>query len=162
MKPYFANIEGYRTVVDPEASTWWETWEHFYLDPIYPLTLVTKEGNWQPNRSFLTNRASIPRVPPFIRCLVPKDRFLMAFLHDSGYIEGGLWFCGSFRVMKRKEIDDLFRVGMMADPEKPWKITVDMVWSNVRLYGWAAWNSHRKRHKCRIDRNDAGGILKMA
>lgn len=162
MKPYFKNPEGFKMVEDSHQKAWWQTQYHFTLDLEKPLTLVTDDGEWQPNRKFDTDDASIPRFPPVVRFLIPTNRFLAAKLHDSGYIEGGLWLNGAFRVMTRKQIDDLFKVGMEADPAPAWSATIFTVWSHVRMYGWAAWNNARRKQRSKLNPHGTDGILKTA
>lgn len=136
---HFENVAGYRICQDVELSSAWKAVYRFSLNRVRPLTFV--DGNairWQPNRSFSTDQGSVPRFPPCVRCVVPKDRFLGFYLHDSGYMNGGLYADGEFKPMSRKQVDDLLYEMILGDPIAGSRATAWLIWSHVRMYGWAA------------------------
>jgi len=142
MNPMFLNPKGYTLVEDPAKSSWWEIVYECTLDPKHPLGFLSEAGNrYQPDRHFFTNQGSLPRVPPFVRMIWPKDRFLGFLIHDSGYIHGGLWMwselCGrmAFKTMTRKQVDDLLYEMILADPIPGNRASAWMIWSHVRMYG---------------------------
>lgn len=159
----FENIDGFDLHYDPIRSTWWDTIYRFDLDPIHPLTFVDSFGcRLQPNRVYCTNLGSVPRFPPFIRALVPKDRFPAGFaMHDSGYAFGGMWVNGAFVSMTRKQVDDYLYYMMLSDPHPASRTTAWIVWTHVRAYGFVSW---KKGDVCKESINPfgTGGILRPA
>ena len=164
MKTCFENPAGYSICEDVEKSTWWTT-IYEYTAREKALTFVNKHGTrYQPDRHFFTDQGSIPRFPPFIRMLIPKDRFLGFYLHDSAYMDKGLWIDGRFTPMTRKQVDDLLYDMILADPIPGSKATAGLVWSHVRMYGWTAgWGKgDAGKPKGSIDPLGGGGILQLA
>lgn len=154
MTPHFQNTTGFSLTYDAAHSSWWTTVYEFALDPVAPLTFLDRNGDaWEPNRRYHTDQGSIPRFPPFVRMLIPKDRFLGFYLHDSGYVFGGLWKHGAFRVMTRKQVDDLLYDMIRADPKPGWRSTAWTIWSHVRMYGGLAGWCKGDRGK-KMDRTD--------
>jgi len=167
-KMRFENPGGYSITEDITKSTWWDT-VYEYTAKEKPLTFVHSDGTrLQPDRHFFTNQGSIPRFPPFIRMFIPKDRFLGFYLHDSGYMDKGLWVLKPserpmkwtmtatvdetgmighephgeyvFTEMTRKQVDDLLYDMILADPIPGSTATAWLVWSHVRMYGgWSGW-----------------------
>jgi hypothetical protein len=167
-KMRFENLKGYSIVEDKPKSSWWTT-IYEYTAKENPLTFVHSDGaRYRPDNHFFTDQGSVPRFPPFIRMFVPKDRFLGFYLHDSGYAFGGLWINGAFRVMTRKQVDDLLYDMILADPIPGSKATAWLVWSHVRLYGGlAGWGKGdvgkpKPSNGSRINPHGIDGVLKKA
>jgi hypothetical protein len=132
----FINPKGYWLVKDEEKSTWWKAIYDFSLVLHAPLTFHDGSGRAiTPNRHYLTDMGSIPRFPPILQAVVPKDRFLGFFHHDSGYEFGGLHVDGVFTPMTRRQIDDLLFDMILADPIPGGRAIAWTVWSQVRLFG---------------------------
>ena len=131
------NPEGYDLVKDIEKSTIWKAIYEFKLDPAKPLTLVDDDGlQYQPNRNFFTDLASIPRI---LQLIVPRDRFLAPMLHDSNYQMMGVYVNGKFTPLSRSQADDLLLRGMLCDPIPPVRAIAYAVWGAVRCCGWMFW-----------------------
>lgn len=109
-----------------------------------PMTFIHPDGRWiRPNKSFQTDQGSIPRM---LRLVIDKDRFLIFYFHDSGYMEKGLWVSNDksvtweFQKMERSEVDDLLLPGISFDPCPGNAATAYAVWSVVRMFGgFAGW-----------------------
>jgi len=159
----FENPGGFDLHYSPDLTTAWKTIYRFELCRRTPLSFVDRHGaRWQPNRSFYTDQGSVPRFPPFLRLIVPKDRFLAFYIHDSGYVFGGLYVDGKFRNMTRKAVDDLLYDMILADPKPGNRAVAYAVWMQVRLYGgWCGWK-RGDIGKRPIDPHGMGGVLKMA
>lgn len=97
-------------------------------------------------------RTDFASVKPMVAQLwIPKDRFVMPFLHDAGYATGGYWvkFPGS-RMWEWVEIswmdcNALLRAGCRNDPlpcgkAKPW-----VVWTGVTIGGWIPWLLQKRK-----------------
>ena len=147
MKPWkWKNTDGYSCTKDDKRSTWWKSIYRFRLCPYVPLTLVDADGNeWQPDRYFFTDMGSIPRFPPILQGLVPKDRFLAFYLHDSAYCFGGLYCNGVFRKLTRKQADDILFYGCRFDPIPGNLVVCSLIWQQVRLWGAGGWCKGDKR-----------------
>jgi len=165
-KMRFENPEGFSLRYDTALSNWWDTIYEFRLNPVHPLIFVAGNGDrYQPDRRYHTNLGSVPRIPPFIRAIIPKDRFPDGFcMHDSGYAFGGLWVNGAFRVMTRKQVDDLLFDMILHDPHPGNQASAYLVWVNVRLYGgmcgWKKGDVGKK--KASVNPHGTDGILKQA
>jgi len=161
----FENPQGFSLVPDPAKSTWWTT-IYQYRAKTHPLTFVHSDGTrYQPDKHFFTDQGSIPRFPPFVRMCVCKDRFLGFYLHDSGYMDGGLWTDGVFRHMTRKQVDDLLYEMILADPIPGNKATAWLIWVHVRMYGgFCGWHKRDvgKTKPPTIDPHQAGGVIRQA
>ena len=156
------NVNGYTLTKDEAKSTWWKAIYDFQLDHTAPLTLVDNdEIRYRPESHYLTDMGSIPRFPPICQMLVPKDRFLAFYPHDSGYEFGGLYVnrpewkripvvdkAGNltwdiefrFQKMTRREVDDILLMGMECDPIPAWRATMEIVYSQVRWFGAGNFN----------------------
>ena len=137
MTAHFENPEGWRLVKDAVQSTWWKAQYEFMLSRTHPLTYVDAHGNrWQPNRHYFTDMGSVPKVG---QLLIPKDRFLGFYLHDSAYIEGGLWLktlvAARFEFVRlpKSRVDEMLHDMCMADPVPCWESTADVVYRAVRM-----------------------------
>lgn len=149
----------------PGCESWWPVRTTIYdcaLNRKTPLTYVDANGDrWRPDWHYETDMGSVPRLSQLI---IPKDRFLGFYLHDSGYAHGGLWSLKLFRIgppglrnfdtrwifvgLSRRDVDDMLRAMILADPCPGCRGTADAVWAAVRLAGWTAWNKGdlRKGH----------------
>lgn len=87
-------------------------------------------------KGFETDFASIPR---FFQRLLPKlDKHRRAaIVHDFLYARQG------FNVYDRKRCDEIFLEAMGILNVPTWKRHA--MYRAVRLFGWAAWNGHKKR-----------------
>jgi len=169
-KMRFENPEGFTLRYDTGLSTWWDTIYELRLDAAHPLTFVVQNGDrYRPDRHYFTNLGTVPRFPPVVRCIVPKDRFPCGFaMHDSGYAFGGLWINGTFRVMTRKQVDDLLYDMILADPIPGSTATAWLVWSHVRMYGgWSGWGKGdvgkpKPANRSRVNPHGTDHVLKKA
>ena len=157
---FFLNPEGYTIKRDDKRSTWFKAIYEFTLLYPDPLTFIEYGGNqYQSDRHFFTDMGSIPRIAQLV---IPKDRCLGFYLHDSGYMDCGLWINGVFEKMTRKQVDDLLYDMCMNDPIPTWRITARTIWLAVRAFGWMSWGKGDARKGPGIDKFNAGGILRMA
>ncbi|CAK0740921.1 hypothetical protein CCP3SC15_1110003 [Gammaproteobacteria bacterium] len=132
------NTQGYTLVKDEKKSTWFKAIYEFNLSKDWPLTLVADNGRqYTPDRHYFTDMGSIPR---FLQFLVPKDRSLAFFTHDSSYEFGGLYINGIFCALTREQADDLLYQGMLCDPIPVARPIAWLVWSQVRLWGKGNFN----------------------
>jgi len=130
----------------------------FTLNEKNPLIFVHPDGTWyMPDRHFFTDQASIPRV---LQTLVPKDRFIGPYLHDSCYRHKGLWVSRTqgrswlFDDMLREEADELLRLMCIYDPFPTNRATAFAIWAGCRMGGWYGWGRGDERTpemKNRID-----------
>jgi hypothetical protein len=88
-------------------------------------------------------------IPPPLRSMFPQDEAPYAYYtHDSAYRHGGLWTAPTldapwtFRTMTRRAVDDLCLSAMM-EAGGVSAIRRGTIWSQVRLWGWAAWTGTR-------------------
>lgn len=138
-KPRFENVKGFALTPDPKRSTWRKTIYEYQANPMTPLTYIdADEVEYRPDNHYFTDQGSVPRIAQLV---IPKDRFLGFYFHDSGYIHGGLYvrFPRSpvfiFRHMFRRQVDDLLHDMVLADPCPGWKLTADAIWGTVRIGG---------------------------
>lgn len=131
---------------------WKKTIYEFKLRPSHPLTFIHPDGRWmQPDRHFETDQGSLP---PFLQPIIcAKDRFIGFYLHDSGYIHGGLHVSNdegktwSFQKMSRSEIDSLLVTMMSFDPVPAGFVQMGVVWLGVKMGGWVSFNRGDLRKK---------------
>ena len=88
----------------------------------WPLTYIDAcECSWQPDRHFLTDMGSIPRIVQGLPGLGKDDRLCSYLLHDSAYVHGGLWrspcttFGYSFHALTKAEADRLLYYMLRAE-----------------------------------------------
>lgn len=158
----FINIEGYtcpKVLDKPQGLFGWGVPKAIYqfdLDKKNPLTLHYIDGlYYRPNKHFLTDQGSVPR---FAQTFIPKDRFLLSFLfHDSAYIDGGLWVCGTydgeykFVEMTRAEIDSMLYHMIRLEPCPGGCVSSSVVWIGVRLGGAFYWTDDKVRPDPLVD-----------
>jgi hypothetical protein len=149
-------VQGFYVYPVAQADLFWlwhKTIYQYDENSLSPMTFVHPDGRWiRPNKSFQTDQGSIPRV---YRVIIDKDRFLIFYLHDSGYMEKGLWVSldqgktWTFQEMTRAEVDDLLLPGISFDPCPGNAATAYAVWSAVRIFGgMAGWGKgDRKKRK---------------
>lgn len=120
-----------------------ETIYKFELLPASPLTFVHHDGRWiQPSRSFETNQGSVPWA---VTRLIPKDRVLGFYAHDSAYLSGYIWVSRDEGVtwaketVTRLEADNLLRLMAVMDPQPLSERRALAIWLGVRIGGWMAW-----------------------
>lgn len=114
----------------------------FRLILVRPLTYRNDEGFWQPNRTFFTDKGS---VPLFVQPFIPSDRFIGFYFHDSGYKHGYLHFSENGldfkpRKMTRKQLDNLLFEQAWNDPV-PGRASAGFTWCGVRTGGWFSFRS---------------------
>jgi hypothetical protein len=98
MKPYFLNAQegtGYnlRHIRDERwGFFWYKSIYEFTLVEETPLTLVTDEGYFQPDRH--QAETDLGSVPPPLHGIISPTHFRLEYLfHDNIVSKGGLWFC---------------------------------------------------------------------
>lgn len=136
---HFVNPDGFVLRLSDELSTWRKTvYEATLDDAESALTYIDNYGgSWRPDRHFFTDMGSVPRLA---QVLIPKDRFLEAFLiHDSAYIHGGLWRWSAlvqgwrFSYMTRRQADELLYE--MCLSSGAWQSTAWAIYLAVRVGG---------------------------
>lgn len=136
-KAHFRNPQGYRLLMVVGSSELFI----FCLDMLYPLTWVDGDGEWQPDRRYMTDRGSIPGI---VTRFPGYERNRLAYLmHDSAYNDDGsghgLWWracetgCNTFRALTRQEADDLMRRMLIAEGVPA--STARVIWAAVRVFG---------------------------
>jgi len=84
------------------------------------------------HKGFIFDGASVPRL--LWNVIPPTGYFLIAALvHDYGYKMG---------TVNRHSWDDILYE--VAIETKVWRPAALLIWSMVRLFGWVAWNRHRR------------------
>jgi len=85
-------------------------------------------------------------IPPPLQGLFPATEAPYAyFFHDCAYKFGGLWVASDlksewkFKKLSRSKIDRICLLDMMEAGGIPlWRRRI--IWSQVRMYGWACWS----------------------
>lgn len=121
----------------------------FQLNQKTPLTFIHPDGRmFQPDRHFFTDQGSVPRV---LQTIVPKDRFVGFYLHDSAYRFKGLYVsCNGgqsyrFEEMLRVEVDELLKVMIKYDPYPGNVVLQYGILAGVRVGGWYGWGRGDER-----------------
>lgn len=121
----------------------------FTLHDKWPLMFIHPDGRiFQPDRHFLTDMGSVPRI---LQGVVPKDRFIGFYLHDSAYRFKGLWVSNNggmsfrFEEMLRVEVDELLRIMIKYDPVPGNVVLQYGVLAGVRIGGWYGWGRGDER-----------------
>jgi hypothetical protein len=144
---HFLNIKGYTLVEDKERSAAYGKAIYEYTAvKKHPLTYVDKQGDlWRPDNHFFTDQGTVPKLP---QILIPKDRFLGFYFHDSARKFGGLWKWNVmaldnaptttrdlwvFQPLPIKQTDAMLYDMAMADPVTPWHITAAIVLAAVSI-----------------------------
>lgn len=108
----------------------------FKLDPEQPLQFKLVTGAYvQPDRTFQTDMASIPKILQWIPGL-EKDSYLAPYFHDSAYRHGGIWIDGKKVELTRKEADELLRDMLRCEGAR---IASWVYWAGVRMGGRGSW-----------------------
>jgi hypothetical protein len=126
----------------------------FWFKPIWwfdnntpdPLTLHHPDGyKLRPNTRFKTDFGSVPFLAQTL-CpgLFSSFRWRKTYpLHDSGYMEEGLWYAEegeyeyTFRPMTRAEVDEVLDIGIKAEGGSA--VDSAPIWFGVRIGGWMHW-----------------------
>jgi len=99
-------------------------------------------------KGFIFDGVSIPRI--FWTILNPIGiLFLGAIPHDFGYKYEGLFYKANnifyFKKHTRKELDQIFY--KINEENNKLKLITKISLYILRLFGWIAWNNHRKENK---------------
>lgn len=105
-----------------------------YRSKLLGITVLIPEG-------FKTDLASVPRL--LLSWFVAGGRAPRpAVLHDYGY-QHGTFIIDHTNVLlqvTRQDVDAVLYEAMRADPiDGSNRITANLIWSSVRLFGWASW-----------------------
>jgi hypothetical protein len=127
-----------RPHLEPEGNGSWRVAED-YLFPVANLWVKIPEG-------FETDLASVPRL---LTVLVQDDELGGAapLAHDALYQWSG--DTGQGLVLRRRQVDALFRLYMRLEGVPAWKRTV--AWLAVRFAGWACWHRNGKGKNMILD-----------
>lgn len=140
----------------PQSGPWWsKTLYDFRLSPRCPLTYHRGTFRAQPDRHFVTDGGSIPRIVQLIPAL-QKDRYWRAYaFHDSAYRNGCFYvwkrvsclnqstgmveFTWRYerRALTRAQADLWLREMLLAEGASI--VTARVVYRAVRMFGWIAW-----------------------
>jgi len=124
---------------------WRKTYWEGRLSPRYPLMWQdAKAGRlYMPDRH--EQETDLGSIPPPVTSLFPSVEAPYAYyMHDSAYRHGGLWTAETldgvwrFCPMARAEADDMC-LSAMLEAGGVSAIRRGTIWSQVRLWGWAAW-----------------------
>lgn len=117
----------------------------FVLHPEHPLTYCHQDGRrYRTCRAMMTDKGTIPW---WLQWRYPIDETIAYFLHDSGYLERGLWVAEPtsdifvFQSLDRVDIDDLLHDGYLGEfgnTETRHK-RADQILAGVRSFGWLPW-----------------------
>ena len=153
----FINPNGIHDDIVDITRSWWtlkllpKVIHRITLDKIRPMTYKASDHlYYQPDKSFDSDLGSIPA---FLQPFFPKDQFRSAYImHDSEYTHGGVWVSswghGPFVFQKTSQVkadDRLHDMIMALDPQS--NITANLIWSGVRLGGWASWCKGDRKKK---------------
>lgn len=120
----------------------------FKLHMHHPLMFIYNNIVYQPDRHFLTDQGSLPRI---MQWMIQKDRFIGFYFHDSGYRHGGLHVSYDhgetfrFEAMSRSCLDNMLSVMVTLDPEPGNRLTRWAIWWGVRLGGWLSYGKGDER-----------------
>lgn len=108
----------------------------FKLDDDKPLQFRLLNGQCvQPNKTFQTDMASIPKIIQWIPGL-SKDSYLAPYFHDSVYQTHSIWISGVRIPLTRKQADELLLDILRSEGAK---IAAWVYWAGVRLGGRWSW-----------------------
>ena len=123
-------------------------WQINMLDP-NPLTYVCEDGTYI--RTIQKNfQSDFGSIPPPCRSLpsMSETRFLLSYLfHDCAYqthqalfsADGINWLP---KELDRATVDNILKEMIMHEPDPGNVVSANIVWSQVRMWGWSAWGAN--------------------
>lgn len=137
-------FSGTFTLTPRKPEHWWSpTCYDFRLSNVTPLTWHDGTLLAQPDRHFVTDGGSIPKL---VQCIPAFDgmRYSRPYaMHDSAY-KNHCWYEASLegvvfrrRPLSRVEADYWLREMLLADGAT--RATAQTVYRFVRMFGWMAW-----------------------
>ena len=138
-------LSGTYTLTPRKPDHWWSrTTYDFRLDPIRPLTYIMEMLEAQPDRHFITDGGSIPKLVQVIPAF-DATRYCGPYgFHDSAY-KNGWWFVRprgaslfEQRPITRAQADLWLWDMLIADGATP--LTAGIVYRFVRMFGSLCWH----------------------